>query len=62
MYGLSQDMGAQQQGMHFRVSFVYSGLSQHSGRGNRGLGSCAGSGELDQRSLSALDEPHQRSS
>lgn len=60
--GLSQDTGAQQQGTHFRVSSIHSGLSPCSGRGSRGLGSGAGSGELDQRSLSALVEPHQRSS
>lgn len=40
------------QGMHFRVLFTYSCLSLCSSRGSRGLRSCAGSRQLDQRSLS----------
>lgn len=40
------------QGMHFRVLFTYSCPSLCSSRGSRGLRSCAGSRQLDQRSLS----------
>lgn len=58
--GLSQDTGTQQQGMHFRVSFICGHLHVCSGRGTGGIRACGGRGELDQRGLSDLDEPHCR--